>query len=150
GLRGVLSAVRDARLAVRAPSHPLDHGAHPRRDRELVRAPLRVQELRQPRRLEEHARPRLRDLRRALPEQPPQARPERELRPALVRARSRVSGDPGARGAPDHPDGRQAGTLAIGSDPDGEARRGLTLGREAATDARIATNRAREAKTTRA
>ena len=91
--------VRHRAVDVRAPAAALRDGAHPRRHRQLVRPPLRLQELRQRRPVAKHAGVRRAHERRALSEQPSQVRHEPELRGALVRDRSGLPGHPHLRGA---------------------------------------------------
>src|SRR5262249_40468648 len=83
-------------------SHPMDHRADPRRNCQLVWSQIRLSELRKRRRVTEHTPRRLRNFGRALSKQSSQVRHESELRDALVRARSDLSGPKGALGAAHH------------------------------------------------
>src|SRR5881409_2283115 len=84
---------RDGVVAVLAPPRPLGPRTRARRDRQLVRPPLRLSQLPDQRRLAELPALRLPHPGRALPEQPPPRREPPQLRLAPLRVRPDLRGD---------------------------------------------------------
>ena len=83
-----LPLARDGVVAVPAAAGALADGSGARRDRQLVRSPLRLPQLRaRGDDSRNYAAARLLDARRAVPEQPPPRRGPSQLRRALVRVR---------------------------------------------------------------
>src|SRR3989442_2635989 len=102
-LRARLPLARDGVVAVPAPSRPLGARTGTRRDRQLVRPPLRLSQLPDQRRLAELPALRLPHPGRALPEQPPPRREPPQLRLAPLRVRPDLRGDAPPRLGPRHP-----------------------------------------------
>src|SRR5439155_21126630 len=115
--------------AVSAPAGALGDGPRPRGNRQLVRSPLRLPELRDERRVAELSTVGLPHLRRAVPEQPsPRPRPAEFCR-ALVRVRSDLRGAPCPRLGGDHPSGPDvAGRLELRTPPPRSDRHALRHG----------------------
>src|SRR6185295_17469694 len=116
-LRAPLPVPRDRVVAVPPAAGPLAHGAGPRRDRELVRPPLRVPQLRHGGRVAELPALRPPHLRRAVPEQPSPRLGPAELRGALVRDRPDVLGAPPARVARRDPPSRRRARASLVPSP---------------------------------
>src|SRR3989442_12258306 len=103
GLWGRLPLARNGVVAVPAPPRPVGARTGARRDRQLVRPPLRLPQLQDQRRLAELPALRLPHPGRALPEQPPPPRQPPQLRLAPLRVRPDLRGDAPPRLGPRHP-----------------------------------------------